>query len=320
MHNLVQEIMAPHFGGDAIIEGHDSATVTIGSERLAFSTDTYVVKPLFFPGGDIGTLAVNGTVNDLSMVGAVPVCLSVGFVLEEGFSLETLDHIAKCMRIAADIAGVTLVTGDTKVVERGKGDGLFINTSGIGKMPNALVINPQRVEPGDVILVNGDIARHGMAVMIAREELGFETSIESDTASLVGPVQDLIQAGIEIHCMRDLTRGGLASAVVEIAETAGVGIKLDEAAIPIQANVRSACELLGLDPIHVANEGRFIAFVAQHDAQAALDILRHHPSGQEAAIIGQVSGRETDRVVMTSLVGGSRVVDMLSGEQLPRIC
>lgn len=324
MHNLVKDIFARHFGGKAIIEGHDSATIDIGASRCAFTTDSYVVKPLFFPGGDIGTLAVNGTVNDLSMVGAVPVCLSVGFILEEGFPLETLDRIAARMRVAADLAGVSLVTGDTKVVERGKGDGLFINTSGIGLIAENLVIGPQCVEPGDVILLNGDIARHGIAVMIAREELGFETSIESDTAPLAGPVQRLIKAGIDIRCMRDLTRGGLASAAVEIAETSGAGILLNEASIPVHPGVSAACELLGFDPIHVANEGRFIAFVAQRDAQAALDLLRQEPSCREAAMIGHVTDRVTGegsaRVAMTSLIGGSRMVDMLSGEQLPRIC
>jgi len=320
MHNLVQDIFAPHFGGKAIIEGHDSATVDIGTSRCAFTTDSYVVKPLFFPGGDIGTLAVNGTVNDLSMVGALPICLSVGFILEEGFPLETLDRIAACMASAAALAGVSLVTGDTKVVERGKGDGLFINTSGIGLVSENLEIGPKCVEPGDIILVNGDIARHGIAVMIAREALGFESNIESDTAPLVGPVQRLIKAGIDIHCMRDLTRGGLASATVEIAEASGVDILLDEASIPVRANVGAACELLGFDPIHVANEGRFIAFVAQQDAHAALELLRQEPSCGEAAIIGRVTDEGSGRVAMTSLVGGSRMVDMLSGEQLPRIC
>ncbi len=320
MHNLVHQLIAPHFGGEAINEGHDSATVDFGAVRCAFTTDSFVVKPLFFPGGDIGTLAVNGTVNDLAMVGAAPVCLSVGFILEEGFPLETLDRIAARMRLAADLAGVSLVTGDTKVVEQGKGDGLFINTSGIGLIPDNLVIGPQRVEPGDIILLNGDIARHGIAVMIAREDLGFETSIESDTAPLTRPVQRLIEAGIDIHCMRDLTRGGLASATVEIAETSGAGIILDEASIPLQPSVSAACELLGFDPIHVANEGRFIAFVAAQDAEAALDLLRKEPSCSESAIIGRVTDECSARVAMTSLIGGSRAIDMLSGEQLPRIC
>ena len=320
MHNLVQDIFAPRFGGKSIVEGHDSATVSIGTSRCAFTTDSYVVKPLFFPGGDIGTLAVNGTVNDLSMVGAVTICLSVGFILEEGFPIETLDRIAEHMASAAALAGVSLVTGDTKVVERGKGDGIFINTSGIGHIPENLAIGPKHVEPGDVILVNGDIARHGIAIMIAREALGFESKIVSDTAPLAGPVQRLIKAGIDIHCMRDLTRGGLASATVEIAEASGVSILLDEASIPVHADVGAACDLLGFDPIHVANEGRFIAFVAQRDAKAALDLLRQEPLCGEAAIIGHVTNEGNVRVNMTSLVGGSRSVDMLSGEQLPRIC
>jgi len=320
MHNLIDQIIAPHFGGNAILEGHDSATVDLGASRCAFTTDSYVVKPLFFPGGDIGSLAVNGTVNDLAMVGAEPICLSVGFILEEGFSLETLNQIAASMRDAADFAGVSLVTGDTKVVEQGKGDGLFINTSGLGLIPGDLKVGPRYIQPGDAILLNGDIARHGMAVMIAREDLGFETMIESDTAPLAGPVQCLIKAGIDIHCMRDLTRGGLASATVELAETSGEGIILDEASIPVHPNVATACELLGFDPIHVANEGRFIAFVAQKDAEAALKVLREEPSCSGTQIIGQVADDCSARVTMTSLVGGSRVVDMLSGEQLPRIC
>lgn len=320
MHNLVAQIIAPKFGGDAIIEGHDSAAVDFGAFRCAFTTDSYIVKPLFFPGGDIGTLAINGTVNDLAMIGAEPTSLSVGFILEEGFPLETLDRIATRMRRAADLARVKLVTGDTKVVEKGKGDGLFINTSGIGLIPEGLEIGPRHIRPGDVILLNGDIARHGMAVMIAREQLGFESSIESDTAPLTGPVHRLIRAGIDIHCMRDLTRGGLASATVEIAETSGAGIALDEASIPVHHNVAAACELLGFDPIHVANEGRFIAFVAEEDAEAALAILLEDPTSREAAIIGHVTSAQSSRVTMTSLIGGSRMVDMLSGEQLPRIC
>lgn len=320
MHNLVQELFASRFGGKAIIEGHDSATVDFGAFRCAFTTDSYVVKPLFFPGGDIGTLAVNGTVNDLSMVGAVPAYLSVGFILEEGFPLETLDQIARRMQTAADLADVSLVTGDTKVVEQGKGDGLYINTSGIGLLPDDLTIGPGQVAPGDIILLNGDIARHGIAVMIARDDLGFESSIESDTASLAEPVQRLIKAGIEIHCMRDLTRGGLASATVEIAETSGANIVIDEASIPVHADVAAACELLGFDPIHVANEGRFVAFVTEADAEQALDILRRTPACEEAAIIGRVNQDGVARVSMTSLIGGSRIVDMLSGEQLPRIC
>lgn len=320
MHQLIQTIIAPHFGGDAISSGQDSAVFELGEGRCAFTTDSYVVKPLFFPGGDIGSLAVNGTVNDLSMVGAKPVSLSVGFIIEEGFSLEMLTRIVQRMRAAADSAGVALVTGDTKVVERGKGDGLFINTSGVGCVPDALVIGPDQVRPGDAIILNGDIARHGIAVMIARDGLDFDADIESDTAALNIPVQRLLDAGIDVHCMRDLTRGGLASASVEIAESSGLSLVLDEASIPVRPAVRSACDLLGFDPIHVANEGRFISFVPEAQAEKAVAALNGVPGCEDAVIIGHVTGEAAGHVTMISRIGGTRLVDMLSGEQLPRIC
>jgi hydrogenase expression/formation protein HypE len=287
---------------------------------LAFTTDSYVVHPLIFPGGDIGKLAVNGTVNDLAMCGARPLWLSVGFIVEEGLAMETLRLIVRSMQEAAERAGVQLVTGDTKVVDKGKGDGLFINTAGIGLIKAGVSIGPAQVRPGDAILLSGDLGRHGIAIMAVREGLSFESEIESDTAPLSGLVQELLEARVAVHCLRDLTRGGLASALVEIAETAGVSIAIEERAIPVREDVRGACEMLGLDPLYVANEGRCIAFVKEQDASSALASLRKHPLGKEASIIGRVTGSSERLVTMTSTIGSSRLIDMLSGEQLPRIC
>lgn len=276
--------------------------------------------PLFFPGGDIGSLAVNGTVNDLAMCGARPVYLSAGFILEEGFAMESPWRIAQSMRRAADNAGVRIVTGDTKVVDRGKGHGVFINTAGIGVLEHNLSISPTGLRPGDVIILNGDIGRHGMAIMAVREGLSFESEIVSDCAPLAEAVMNLIGAGIEIHCLRDLTRGGLASSLVEIAASSGLDIRIDESAIPVRDDVRGACEILGFDPIYVANEGRFIAFVPEKDAEKALAILGSDSSEQPACIIGKVADRDSGLVTMKSTIGAERIVDMLSGEQLPRIC
>jgi hydrogenase expression/formation protein HypE len=320
MHRLIQQMFLPAFDNPLLAAGHDGAQFTLDCTCLAFTTDAYVVQPLFFRGGDIGTLAVNGTVNDLAMCGAQPLYLSASFILEEGLPMQTLWRIVQSMRAAAKRAQVTIVTGDTKVVERGKGDGIFISTAGVGAIPLGVQVAPWRMEPGDAILLNGDIGRHGIAIMAEREGLAFETTIESDCAPLVEPVQLLLNAGIDIHCMRDLTRGGLASALVELAENAKVSILIDERAIPVYNEVRGACELLGLDPLYVANEGRFICFVPAHAAQHALALLRTHPLGEGASIIGQVQGNDSTTVLLTSVIGVERIVDCLSGEQLPRIC
>jgi hydrogenase expression/formation protein HypE len=287
---------------------------------LAFTTDSFVVKPLFFPGGDIGTLAVNGTINDLAMGGARPLCLSAGFILEEGLPLQSLRRIVASMRRAADAAGVAIVTGDTKVVDRGKGDGIFINTAGIGVIEHDQAIAPQCVRPGDAILISGDIGRHGMAIMAVREGMQFETTLESDCAPLAGTVLKLLESNIATHCLRDLTRGGLTSALVEIAETARVAMQIREAAIPVHPTVQAACELLGFDPLHVACEGRFIAFVPPHGAERALAILRADSLGVGASVIGNVASADPGRVIMRNRLGTQRILDMLSGEQLPRIC
>jgi hydrogenase expression/formation protein HypE len=292
----------------------------LGTAKLAFTTDSYVVQPLFFPGGDIGMLAVNGTVNDLAMCGARPLYLSAGFILEEGLELSTLWRVVQSMQRAAATAGVQLVTGDTKVVEKGKGDGIFINTAGVGSIEHDLWIAPTCVQPGDVILLSGDIGRHGMAIMAVRQGLAFESAIESDCAALADLVQSLLAAGIIVHCLRDLTRGGLASALVEIAEAAKLHLHIDERAIPVREDVQGACELLGLEPLYVANEGRFVCFVSAAEADRALALMRAHPLGHQACAIGSVAASPAGLVTMQSCIGTQRVVDMLSGEQLPRIC
>jgi len=319
-NQLIERMFVPAFGNAALGQRHDGARLELGGARLAFTTDSYVVRPMFFPGGDIGTLAVNGTVNDLLMCGARPQFLSAGFILEEGLEMETLWRVVSSMRAAAAAAGVMLVTGDTKVVDRGKGDGLYVNTAGVGVIEHDQIIAPSSVQPGDVVLLSGDIGRHGMAVMAAREGLTFESAIESDCAPLVEPILALLAAGVEIHCLRDLTRGGLASALVEIARTAGLHIHIDERAIPIREDVRGACEILGFDPIYVANEGRFIAIVPATSADAALAILNASAVSADARTIGTVSEDPAGYVTQRSVIGATRVVDLLSGEQLPRIC
>ncbi|HLJ19180.1 MAG TPA: hydrogenase expression/formation protein HypE, partial [Stellaceae bacterium] len=287
MARLIDTIIRPGFADPELERNHDGAVLDIDGP-LAFTTDSYVVRPLVFPGGDIGTLAVNGTVNDLAMCGAKPLYLSVGFILEEGLPLDRLRQVVASMRSAATAAGVRLVTGDTKVVDRGKADGLFVNTAGIGRIVAKAPVAPASVRPGDAVILSGDIGRHGIAVMAAREALGFETVVESDCAPVAAPVLDLIEAGVPIHCLRDLTRGGLASALVEIAETAGLSIAIDEAAVPVREDVSAACELLGLDPLHVANEGRFVAFVPPDQAERALRVIRGHAVSESAALIGFV--------------------------------
>jgi hydrogenase expression/formation protein HypE len=319
-NQLIETLFFPIFNNPALAAHHDGAVLEFGARKLAFTTDSYVVRPLFFPGGDIGTLAVNGTVNDLAMCGARPLYLSAGFILEEGFPMDSLRRIAESMGRAAHEAGVQLVTGDTKVVDRGKGDGAYINTAGIGIVQAERPIAPSSVKPGDVILLSGDIGRHGIAIMAVREGLEFESRIESDCASLSGMVQALMDAGIEIHCLRDLTRGGLASALVEIAESSGMHISIQETAIPVREDVRGACEILGFDPLYVANEGRFIAFVPAREADRALSVMRAQSLGSGASLIGTVATKPPGMVTMRSSIGANRIVDMLSGEQLPRIC
>ncbi len=319
MARLVADIIRPAFADAELDRQHDGALLDFEGPA-AFTTDSYVVKPLIFPGGDIGTLAVNGTVNDLAMCGARPLYLSVGLILEEGLPMELLRRVVASIAGAARAAHVRLLTGDTKVVDRGHADGMFINTAGIGRVLARAPIGPGRVRAGDAVILSGDIGRHGIAIMAAREELGFESAIESDCAPLSAPVLALIEAEIEIHCLRDLTRGGLASASVEIAEAARLAIALDEAAIPVREDVAAACELLGLDPLHVANEGRFVAFVAPSDAARALDILRRHPVSAGATIAGTVREAPAGQVSCTGPLGVARAVDMLNGEQLPRIC
>jgi hydrogenase expression/formation protein HypE len=320
MHQLIERMFVPSFSNPLLEALHDGAVVDVGTTRLAFTTDSYVVHPLFFPGGDIGRLAVNGTVNDLAMCGALPLFLSASFLLEEGLPLTTLWQVVQSMRKAAQIAGVQLVTGDTKVVDKGKGDGIFVNTAGIGVIQHKLPIGPQSVRPGDIVLVSGDIGRHGIAIMAVREGLEFESTIESDCAPVAELVMALIDGELEVHCLRDLTRGGLASALVEIAETAGVRISLSEDAIPVEADVQAACEILGLDPLYVANEGRFICILPASAGDRALEIMRESPLGAGACLIGRVEGSPSGLVTMKTRIGANRIVDMLSGEQLPRIC
>jgi hydrogenase expression/formation protein HypE len=279
-----------------------------------------VVQPIFFPGGDIGKLAVCGTVNDLAMSGACPLCISAGFILEEGLEIETLWCICLSMQREAEISGVRIITGDTKVVDRGKCDQVYINTAGVGVIEHELDIGPSSMKPGDVVIVNGDIGRHGIAVMAKREGLSFETEIKSDCQSLSPVVSKLLEAGVEIHCMRDLTRGGLASACVELARTSKLQIALEEKSIPVNEQVRGACEMLGFDPLYVANEGRFIMFVSPEDSEKALDIIRTADSGFNPGIIGNVGDGNRGIVTLKTRIGTERIVDMLSGEQLPRIC
>jgi hydrogenase expression/formation protein HypE len=320
MHELLEQLVLPVIGNPILETRHDGAVLGLQGARFAFTTDSYVVHPLFFPGGDIGTLAVNGTANDLAMCGARPLYLSAGLILEEGLPLDTLRRVLNSMRRSASTVGVQFVTGDTKVVDKGKGDGIFINTAGIGVIEHQLSIVPASVRAGDAVLLSGDIGRHGVAVMAVREGLEFETTIESDCAPLVDPVQALLRAGIEVHCLRDLTRGGLATALIEIAVTAHLDIEIREAAIPVEESIHGACEILGFDPLYLANEGRFVAFLPQSQVQYALDALQQHTVCAGAAQIGKVGEGLAGVVTLKNRIGTSRVLDMLSGEQLPRIC
>lgn len=319
-HQLIRSIFAPAFNNEFLSRLHDGALFSINGARLAFSTDSYVINPLFFPGGTIGDLAVNGTVNDLAMCGARPLYLSAAFILEEGLAMDDLHRIVQSMRTAAQRSGVLLVTGDTKVVDRGKGDKVFITTSGVGIVDQGIDIRPDRAAPEDVVIVSGPIALHGIAVLSLREGLEFQTEIRSDTAPLNGLVDSMLKTCKDIHVLRDPTRGGVASALNEIAESAAVGIDLDESSLPVPEEVRGACEILGLDPLYVANEGNLLAVVPKENAEAVLAAMKGHPDGADSVVIGRVTADHPGMVILRSTIGGVRVVDMLSGEQLPRIC
>ncbi len=324
--DLIQGTFLPAFRNDVLSALEDQATLSISGlhegsgQRLAFTTDAFVVRPLFFPGGDIGRLAIHGTVNDLAVGGAQPLFLSAAFILEEGLPLIDLERIVASMRAACDEAGVSLVTGDTKVVDRGKGDQVFITTSGIGLVPAGRQLSIHSARPGDRVLVSGTIGDHGIAIMSVREGIEFETALESDTASLVDLTRVILENCATVRCMRDPTRGGLSSAVNELAAASQVGVKLLESAIPLRREVRAACEILGLDPLYVANEGKLIAIVPAAEAERLLEVMRGHPLGRNAAIIGDVVAEHPGLVTMKSPLGGERIINMLAGEQLPRIC
>ena len=320
MRQLISRMFLAAFRNPLLEAQHDSAVVEWTGGKVAFTTDSYVVRPLFFPGGDIGSLAVHGTVNDLAMAGARPLWLSAAFIIEEGLPMDTLWKIACSMGDAVTRCGVQIVTGDTKVVDQGKGDGVFINTAGLGVVEHGPPIAPQSVRPGDAILVSGDLGRHGMAIMAVREGLEFESRIESDSAPVHETVLELLRAGIELHCLRDLTRGGLTGALNEIAEAAGLTFRVEEKAVPVREDVHAACEMLGLDPFQVACEGRFAAWMPERDADRALAILRSDANGRDARKIGKATERGANPVVLNSAIGARRILDLPNGEQLPRIC
>jgi hydrogenase expression/formation protein HypE len=320
MAQLIAELFVRAFDNEWLRQGNDQAAFTVPPGRLVMATDSHVVSPLLFPGGDIGCLSVHGTINDVAMSGAVPLYLAAGFILEEGFALADLKRIVESMAAASKQAGVPVVTGDTKVVEKGKGDGVFITTTGVGVVPDGVQISGDRARPGDRILVSGTIGDHGVAIMSLRENLSFETTIRSDTAALHRLVAAMVAAASGIHCLRDPTRGGVATTLNELAAQSGVGMLIDEAAIPVQRPVEAACEFLGLDPLYVANEGKLIAICASEDAARLLEAMRAHPLGRDAAIIGEVIEDPHHFVQMRTRFGGKRNVDWLTGDQLPRIC
>lgn len=320
MAQLVEELFIASFDNDALNQRNDQACLEVPAGRVVMTTDGYVISPMFFPGGDIGSLAVHGTINDVAMAGAVPLALSASYIIEEGLPLADLKRIVQSMAAASKAAGVPIVTGDTKVVEKGKGDGLFIATTGIGRVPDGVGISGDRARPGDAILISGTMGDHGVAVMSLRESLGFETTLQSDSAALHGLVADMVAAVPDIHCLRDPTRGGLASTLNELAAQSLVGMRIREDDIPVRQEVRGACELLGLDPLYVANEGKLIAIVPGDAAQSLLAAMRAHPLGRDSAIIGTVVEDRHHFVQMETSFGGNRVVDWLAGEQLPRIC
>jgi hydrogenase expression/formation protein HypE len=317
---LIREIFLPALSNPALAQLNDQAIVTINGSRIAITTDTFVVKPVFFPGGDIGSLAVHGTINDLAMGGARPLFLSAAFILEEGLHMAVLRRVVASMQQAASAAGVEVVTGDTKVVEKGSADGLFINTTGIGMVPEGVTLSAERARPGDRVILSGPIGDHGIAIVAQREGLQFESDIQSDSAALHTLVAAMLEASPEIRCMRDPTRGGLSSALNEIAQQSHVGIELIERAIPVRDEVRGACEMLGLDPLYVANEGKLLAIVEEHAAPAVLSAMRAHRQGRDARIIGRVTQDSRALVTMRTDFGTTRIVDMLAGDQLPRIC
>ena len=320
MAQLIEELFARHLGNDYLAQGDDGATLPPANGRLVMATDSHVVSPLFFPGGDIGCLSVHGTINDVAVMGARPLYLAAGFILEEGLPLAELAKIVESMAAAAKEAGVPVVTGDTKVVERGHGDGVFITTTGVGVIEREVDLSGANAKPGDAILVSGTLGDHGMAIMSQRESLAFDSAIVSDTAALHGLIAALLDAGLGVRVLRDPTRGGLATTLNEIARQSGVGMRIREADIPVNATVAAACEFLGLDPLYVANEGKLVVVVDGADAAKALATLRAHPLGARAAIIGEVVADDHHFVQMTTGFGGQRIVDWLSGEQLPRIC
>ncbi len=320
MAQLIDELFFKHFNNELLNQANDQAAFDVTAGRMVMSTDGHVISPLFFPGGDIGSLSVHGTINDVAMSGAIPLYLSAGFILEEGFPLADLEKIVISMARAASDAGVSIVTGDTKVVGKGSGDGVFITTTGIGRIPDGINISGDLARPGDAILLSGSIGDHGVAIMSSRENLEFETTIESDSAALHGLIAEMVSAVPAIHCLRDPTRGGLATTLNELAQQSNVGMNLKESSIPVKPAVSAACELLGLDPLYVANEGKLICICAQQDAQRLLQVMQAHPLGQQAAIIGEVTENEHGFIQMETSFGGSRVVDWLTGEQLPRIC
>ena len=320
MNDLIRHLFAAQFQNPVLGRLADAATLQVNGSRLAFTTDSFVVSPLFFPGGDIGELAVNGTINDLAAVGARPLYLSVGFILEEGLPMEVLGRISGSIARACARAGVQIAAGDTKVVNKGHGDGIYINTSGLGLIPDGVAISPDKAKPGDVVLVSGTMGDHGVAVMSVREGFKFQTEIKSDTAPLADMVQEMIKAAGEIHCLRDATRGGLAAVLNELAEASQVGIEFDETKVPVRAEVLAACELLGLDPLFIANEGKMVVIVPPESSDRVLAAMRESPSGREAAVIGHVAKEHPGMVLARTEIGGTRVVDLPAGELLPRIC
>ncbi len=320
MAQLIEQLFVHHFDNEWLRQGNDASCFGRHGGRLVMSTDCHVISPLFFPGGDIGSLAIHGTVNDIAMSGATPRYLTAGFILEEGFALANLQRIVESMARAARETGVAIITGDTKVVERGKGDGVFITTTGVGELAEGVTISGDQARPGDAILVSGSIGDHGVAIMSAREQLGFSTELRSDSAALHTLVAAMLAAVPAIHCLRDPTRGGLATSLNEIASQSGVGMQLQESAIPVHPEVAAACELLGLDPLYVANEGKLVAICPAADAEQLLATMQAHPLGQQAAIIGQVVADADGLVQLETRFGGGRIVDWLAGEQLPRIC
>lgn len=318
--DLIAKTFLPAFDNPALRAGDDGAVVDLPPGRLVLSTDSHVVSPLFFPGGDIGHLAVCGTVNDLAVMGATPLYLTAGFILEEGLPLETLERVVRSMRLAAQEAGVQIVSGDTKVVQRGKADGLYISTAGVGVLPAGRTLGGARARPGDAVLLSGPMGDHGVAVLAARGELGFETDLQSDCAPLNGLIAALLAACPDVHVLRDPTRGGVATTLNEIARQSGVGITLFEKNLPVRPAVAAVCEMLGFDPLYIANEGKVLVILPRESAERALDVMRASRYGAEAALIGEVTETPPGRVLMKTTIGTTRVVDMLAGELLPRIC